>query len=43
VGKWINEVEGDMKTMAVRNWRRVTRNRKECRRNVLDVKVHSGL
>jgi hypothetical protein len=43
VGKWTNEVEEDMKTMRMRNWRRVARNRKDRRRIVLDVKVHSGL
>jgi len=41
--KWTNEVEEDTKTMGIRNWRRVVRNKKECRRNVLDVKVHSEL
>jgi len=40
---WNNEVEEDLKTMGIRNWRRVARNRKECRRIVLDVKVHNGL
>jgi hypothetical protein len=40
---WNNEVEEDLKTMEIRNWRRAARNRKECRRVVLDVKVHSGL
>jgi hypothetical protein len=43
VGKWTNGVEEYMKTMGIRNWLRVARNRKECRRSVLDVKVHSGL
>jgi hypothetical protein len=43
VRKWTKEAEEDMKTMGIRNWLRVARNRKECRSNVLDVKVHSGL
>ena len=41
--KWTSEVEEDMKTMGIRNWRRVVRNRKECRRNILDVKVYGVL
>ena len=40
---WNNEVEEDFKTVGIRNWRIVARNRKEYRRIVLDVKVHSGL
>ena len=41
--RWNNEVVEDLRTMGIRNWRRVAINRKECRRNVLDVKVQSGL
>jgi hypothetical protein len=41
--RWNNEVEEDLKTMGIRNWLGVARNRKECRRIVLDVKVRSGL
>ena len=40
---WNNEVEEDLKTVGIRNWRRVVRNRKECRGILLDVKVHIGL
>jgi hypothetical protein len=42
VKRWNNEVEENLKTMGIRNWRRVARNREECRRIVLDVKVHMG-
>jgi IS4 transposase len=39
---WNDETELDLKIMKIRNWRRVARDRKECRELILEYKVHNG-
>jgi hypothetical protein len=41
--RWIDEVEEDLKIMGIRNWHAVAKDRQECRKIVLEAKVHNGL
>jgi hypothetical protein len=41
--RWIDEVEGDLKFMGIRNLHAVAKDRQEWRKTVLEAKVHNGL
>jgi hypothetical protein len=41
--RWLDSIEGDLKLMRVRNWRRKTQDRDQRRAIVEEAKIHCGL
>jgi hypothetical protein len=41
--RWLDSVEGDLKSMGVTNWRRKSQDRDQWREIIKEAKVHHGL